>query len=367
MCKAVEYSINLYEKRENMSPQKFYIIIPAYEPDEKMLRIIDDISSQTDYKIVVVNDGSAKDKDELFEKASEKATILKHEVNRGKGAGIKTALKYIADSNDDNIGIIIVDADGQHKIHDIKRIAAALTENPDKLIMGCRKFTGKIPARSKFGNNVTKLVFALAAGVKVSDTQTGLRGFTDTFIPFMLGIKGERYEFEMNMLLECAREHIEFFEVPIETVYIGKNETSHFNPIKDSFRIYKDILKFSCSSFLSFLVDYTFYSGFIILTNSVTKSNIGARIISSCFNFTLNKKFVFKNKGSVVKTAGKYFLVAAGILTLNTVLLKLCTSYLIKNKFIAKIIIEIILFFFNWVIQRSFVFAKEEKGIESAK
>lgn len=345
-----------------MAITEYFVIIPAYEPDDKMLGIINDIAANTDYNIVVVNDGSSKDKDGLFKSAEEKAVVLSHKVNRGKGAGIKTALKYISDNTSEDVGIIIADADGQHKIKDIIRVAQALNDNEDKLIMGCRKFTGKIPARSKFGNNVTKLVFSLAAGVKVSDTQTGLRGFSSRYIPFMLGLSGERYEFEMNMLLECARENIGFYEVPIETVYIGGNESSHFNPIKDSFRIYKDIIKFSCSSLMSFAVDYVFYSLFLILTDKVVLSNVGARIISSSFNFTMNKKFVFKNKDSVVKTAVKYFLLAACIIVLNTLLLKLCTEYLIKNRFIAKILVEIVLFFFSWAMQKSFVF-KKKKGM----
>ncbi|MDO4944460.1 MAG: bifunctional glycosyltransferase family 2/GtrA family protein [Ruminococcus sp.] len=345
-----------------MSFDKYFVIIPAYEPDEKMLGVIDDVRSQTDFSIIVVNDGSGKDKAPLFEQAEKSAVVLNHEINRGKGAGIKTALKYINENITGKAGIIIADADGQHKIGDIKRIAAALDENPSKLIMGCRKFTGNIPARSKFGNNVTKLVFSFAAGVRVSDTQTGLRGFSSGYIPFMLELSGERYEFEMNMLLECARENIGFFEVPIETVYIGKNESSHFNPIKDSIRIYKDIIKFSCSSLLSFIVDYLLYTVFNLITGSLTFSNIGARVLSSCFNFGMNKKFVFKNKDGLGRTAAKYFLLAAFILAANTVLLYLCTEYLISNKYIAKILIEVLLFFISWAVQKSFVFRKKERN-----
>ena len=255
---------------------RFYTVIPAYEPDEKMLAVIDDISSLTDFHIIVINDGSGKDKLPIFAEAAKKAIVLTHEVNKGKGRGIKTALEYIKEHEADTVGIVIADADGQHKVEDIIRVSEALKSSPDKLIMGCRRFSGKIPLRSKFGNNITKFVFSFAAGVKVSDTQTGLRGFSSKLIPFMLSVNGDRYEFEMNMLLECAREGIRFYEVPIETVYLGKNESSHFNPIKDSWRIYKDILKFSCSSLLSFCVDYIFYSIFAMISGNVAFSNICA-------------------------------------------------------------------------------------------
>ncbi len=343
---------------------RFYAVIPAYEPDEKMLAVIDDISSLTDFHIIVINDGSGKDKLPIFAEAAKKAIVLTHEVNKGKGRGIKTALEYIKEHEADTVGIVIADADGQHKVEDIIRVSEALKSSPDKLIMGCRRFSGKIPLRSKFGNNITKFVFSFAAGVKVSDTQTGLRGFSSKLIPFMLSVNGDRYEFEMNMLLECAREGIRFYEVPIETVYLGKNESSHFNPIKDSWRIYKDILKFSCSSLLSFCVDYIFYSIFAMISGSVAFSNICARVISSVFNFSMNKKFVFKNKDRIAKTAAKYFLLAAFILAANTIMLELCVKYLIHNKYISKILIEVLLFFISWAVQKSFVFRKKESKID---
>lgn len=343
---------------------RFYAVIPAYEPDEKMLAVIDDISSLTDFHIIVINDGSGKDKLPIFAEAAKKAIVLTHEVNKGKGRGIKTALEYIKEHEADTVGIVIADADGQHKVEDIIRVAEALKSSPDKLIMGCRRFSGKIPLRSKFGNNITKFVFSFAAGVKVSDTQTGLRGFSSKLIPFMLSVNGDRYEFEMNMLLECAREGIRFYEVPIETVYLGKNESSHFNPIKDSWRIYKDILKFSCSSLLSFCVDYIFYSIFAMISGSVAFSNICARVISSVFNFSMNKKFVFKNKDRIAKTAAKYFLLAAFILAANTIMLELCVKYFIHNKYISKILIEVLLFFISWAAQKSFVFRKRERKID---
>lgn len=343
-----------------MSINKIYVIIPAYEPDDKMLDVINGIRSQTDFHLIVVNDGSGSDKTPLFKEAEKSAVVLTHQVNMGKGKGIKTALEYIENNENDISGVVIADADGQHKTEDIIRIAEALKDHSDKLIMGCRKFTGEIPFRSKFGNNVTKFVFSFAAGVKVSDTQTGLRGFSSELIPFMLKLSGNRYEFEMNMLLECAREGIKFFEVPIETVYLENNESSHFNPIKDSWRIYRDILKFSCSSLLSFCVDFMLYSIFTLISGSVVFSNISARVISSCFNFGMNKKYVFKNKDGLAETAVKYFLLASFILAANTVMLKLCVTYIIHNKYISKILIEIILFFVSWAIQKSFVFKKKD-------
>ena len=338
-----------------------YVIVPAFEPDEKLVGVISGISDNTDYHIVVVNDGSSADKDDIFAFCEKNAELITHEKNKGKGAALKTALSYIKAKNEDCI-IVTADADGQHKLEDIVRVAQAVAEHPDCVVMGCRMFTGNVPLRSRFGNSVTRHIYSFAAGVKVSDTQTGLRGFMSDKLGFMLGISGDRYEYEMNMLLECARESVPFFEVPIETVYIGENETSHFNTITDSFRIYRDILRFSCSSLLSFLVDYLFYTLFILTTKNLTLSNICARVISSCFNFSLNKKYVFKNRSKLLPTAVKYFALAAFILAANTLLLNLLVKHVIGNKFISKIIVEVLLFMISWAVQRRFVFKNKRGG-----
>ncbi|MBQ9541081.1 bifunctional glycosyltransferase family 2/GtrA family protein [Ruminococcus sp.] len=336
-----------------------YIVIPAYEPDEKLTAVVEELYNETDCKLIVVNDGSGEDKRAVFESIKGRAVLLEHEHNRGKGAALKTAFAYIKENVSGSYGVITADADGQHKTADIMRIADALEVHPDRLIMGCRKFTGDIPFRSRFGNNMTRAVFRFAAGVGVSDTQTGLRGFSGSLTNFMLGLSGERYEFEMNMLLEAAREGIAFFEVPIETVYINDNKSSHFKPVRDSLRIYRDIIKFSCSSLLSFLVDYLLFSVIFSLSGSKAVSNLTARVLSSIFNFMLNKKLVFGNKENLAKSALKYFSLAAVILTVNTLLLELLARYAVKNAYIAKIIVEVLLFMFSWTMQRCFVFKKK--------
>ncbi|EGC04758.1 bifunctional glycosyltransferase family 2/GtrA family protein [Ruminococcus albus] len=336
-----------------------YIVIPAYEPDEKLTAVVEELYNETDCKLIVVNDGSGEDKRAVFESIKGRAVLLEHEHNRGKGAALKTAFAYIKENVSGSYGVITADADGQHKTADIMRIADALEAHPDRLIMGCRKFTGDIPFRSRFGNNMTRAVFRFAAGVGVSDTQTGLRGFSGSLTNFMLGLSGERYEFEMNMLLEAAREGIAFFEVPIETVYINDNKSSHFKPVRDSLRIYRDIIKFSCSSLLSFLVDYLLFSVIFSLSGSKTVSNLTARVFSSIFNFMLNKKLVFGNKENLAKSALKYFSLAAVILAVNTLLLELLARYAVKNAYIAKIIVEVLLFMFSWTMQRCFVFKKK--------
>ena len=265
-------------------------------------------------------------------------------------------------------GVVTVDADGQHQSNDIVSLCQSLQYHNEKLILGVRKFEGKVPLRSRFGNAVTRAVFSLASGKKLWDTQTGLRAFRTELIPFMLNIKGDRYEYEMNMLLNCAECGTDWVEVPIRTVYLNdKNTYSHFHPFKDSLRIYQSILKFSGSSFISFVLDYILFNifslflGILSFRNPIFFSNILARVISCGFNYHLNKKYVFHSYGNHMK-ALKYFTLAFGILAANTVLLQILTTIGIPA-FSAKIMTEIILFIGSMLVQRFLIFMPEKNKI----
>ena len=226
-------------------------------------------------------------------------------------------------------------------------------QNPNKLLPGVRKFSGKIPWKSKWGNAITKVVFALSSGKLLSDTQTGLRAFPSAWIPFFLKVEGERYEYEMNVLLQSAEHSIPWQEVPIQTVYLDqKNSVSHFQPFRDSIRIYRSIFKFSGSSLLSFLLDYGLFDLFSLVL-PISAGNILARVISCLFNYKLNQKFIFHDhrKGTI----WQYFLLAAGILTANTLMLQGLTVCGIPA-FAAKIFVEITLFFCSLVVQRFLIF-----------
>lgn len=147
-------------------------VIPAYEPDENLEKTVSELIS-LNFFIVVVDDGSSPNKSAFFERVKKYAVVLRHTENCGKGRAIKTALKYIWNNMPHEDGIVTVDADGQHKSADVAAVSKMLSLHKNSLILGVRKFDGKVPIRSKFGNTVTKAVFALASGKKLSDTQTG--------------------------------------------------------------------------------------------------------------------------------------------------------------------------------------------------
>ena len=288
-------------------------------------------------------------------------------MNQGKGQALKTAFQFIKEQNSYGT-VVTADADGQHKIWDIFRTANKASEKPNKLILGVRAFTGKVPLRSRFGNSLTKAFFKLQTGVGVTDTQTGLRAFTTNLISFMLKIEGQRYEYEMNMLLEASKEY-EILEVPIETVYINDNEGSHFRPIRDGLMIYKNIFKFALSSFSSFLVDYLVYAIAILFLPTVPAglriflANSIARVTSSIFNYSTNKKLVFKNEDGLVKTGMGYFGLAVELFVLDTLLIRLFYAVFGINLLLVKIIVGILLFAVSWTIQKKFIFKERTSTV----
>ena len=337
-----------------------YLVIPAYQPDQKLLKLVQKLREKCDFSIIVVDDGSSEECQAIFEKLNGLATVLHHEVNLGKGGALKTAYTYIQEQGQYGT-VITADADGQHKVWDIFRVANQSQENPNQLILGARAFSGKVPLRSAFGNKLTRFLFKQQTGVAVTDTQTGLRAFTTNMIPFMLEIEGQRYEYEMNVLL-AASKSFPILEVPIETVYINDNEGSHFRPVRDGLMIYKDMFKFALSSLSSFIVDYLVYAFFLFVMMAVPISlrillaNGIARVTSSIFNYSTNKRLVFKNKDSVARTGSGYLGLAIGLFILDTLLIRLFYTSFGLHLLLSKVIVGLLLFVVSWLIQKKIIF-----------
>ena len=367
---------------------RYIALIPAYEPDEKLKKLADELAERG-FDIVVVDDGSGPDHAELFEALSHNATVLTHAVNRGKGAALKTGLSYInkymaytesvltpagAETVSGRDAVIVtVDADGQHLPDDVLRVAEISAQRRDALVLGSRALSEDIPVRSRFGNTITRHVYSAATGVHVHDTQTGLRAFHRSLIPRLLQIEGDRYEYEINMLMQLAAEGVPIIEERIETVYEDNNSGSHFRTVRDSFRVYKEILKFSASSLASFAIDYGMYALLLAATgaagiaNSLVISNIGARLVSGTANYTMNKKLVFRSRTGFAKSAAQYFLLAAFILAGNTIVLSTLAGTLGVNRFAAKLITEVIFFAISWTVQKYVIFFREESGEAGAE
>ncbi|MBT2725635.1 hypothetical protein J7E63_01615 [Bacillus sp. ISL-75] len=187
-------------------------------------------------------------------------------------------------------------------------MAVDLSSHQKTILLGSREFVGKVPLKSLIGNTITRSVFSFVSGYKINDTQTGLRGFSIDMLPWLIQIKGERYEYEMNQLLEAKAAGYMVFSIPIQTLYENNNRGSHFHPLYDSIRIYFPILKFSLSSFSCGIIDLFLFYIINLLTGNLIISVIGAKIISSFGNYLLNKNLVFKAKKYFhSKTIIKYY------------------------------------------------------------
>ena len=341
---------------------KTALIIPAYKPDAKMLELLERFRGNADFLPVVVDDGSGEAFREIFDAVPDFAILLRHEVNRGKGAALKTAIAHILNQLPDCALALTADADGQHRYEDILMVNESAKAHPGALVLGGRRFDGDVPFRSRFGNGVTRQVFAIASGCKVYDTQTGLRVFDRAAMERFLNVPGDRYEYEINMLLDAAQSGMPIVEETIATVYLNDNESSHFNPFRDSIKIYMCILKFCFSSLLAFVIDYLLVLLFSALTIGMGKtaslavSVIAARLISSAVNFTVNRSVVFKGNESLGRAAAKYAALAVFILAANLALMYVLNILLGWPVALAKILVEVLLFAVSFVVQGKVVY-----------
>lgn len=216
------------------------IIIPAYNPNEKLKEIVEDLKRNKYTNIIVINDGSQNK--EIFKKIEYQTIVLEQKQNYGKGRALKKGIKYVLQHIKGIKGILTIDADGQHKIEDINKVYQAFQQNENSLVLGTRNFNEKtVPFRSKLGNKIISYILLKKYNKKLNDTQTGLRAIPKRYFKEMIQISGDRFDYEMYMILHCIKNDISMIEVPIESIYINKNKSSNYKIIKDSLKISKAV------------------------------------------------------------------------------------------------------------------------------
>lgn len=347
--------------------RNFLILIPSLDPDEKIISVVSGLKEVGFTEFLIVNDGSASSY--YFERLQNEfnCVVINHSINKGKGVALKTGYKYCKNREDISY-ILTVDGDNQHKAKDVLAVAKTLSESDEKaLVLGVRNFNKRknIPLRSFIGNQISACVLALMLGKKLQDTQTGLRGFHINAIDDMLEINGERFEYETNVLLYARKKGLKLIETSIETVYIQENESSHFNPLGDSLKVFSVIGKFFLSSCISFIVDISVFSVIIYLffkgndtTADVFIASVIARVISSAVNFVLNYKTVFKSDENLKVAIVKYY----GFAIILMLISSFTTSFfgeMTQLPVITKIIVDAILFMCSYWIQKYYIFNRK--------
>ena len=342
---------------------KCIIIIPAFKPSAELPNLIKELS-QHFKNIVIVDDGSGESFSDIFDATDKMGCIvLHHYTNLGKGRALKTAFNYCLSLKKAGYqGVITVDADGQHKLADIVSVYETMIKDKDSIILGARDFSGSnIPFRSKFGNTMTKHVFHWLCGIHINDTQTGLRGIPFQFLDMLCHVDGEKYEYETNMLLKCKDENIDLREISIETVYENDNDSSHFNPFRDSLKIYQTILKYSISSLLATVIDFILFYMLNKKGMKIMYAIYIARLCSMMINFMINRKLVFGIQGDFKKQFVKYIILVAISGTLSGMMIELLTHYVGAPAILCKGIVETLLYFVNYYVQNTFIFIREGK------
>jgi len=347
-----------------LSLMKACILIPALNPSHTLLTLVEELLADARvFSVIVINDGSSEASRPVFEALAKlpKVAVLRHAVNLGKGAGLRTGINHFMcqELGDDAI-LITADADGQHLVKDILAVGECAAKSPGSLVLGSRTFGEDTPLRSKFGNEVTKKVFSLFIGISVPDTQTGLRAIPRSLMPRLMRIRASKYDYELEMLIRAARARCPMEFVPIETVYLDGNATSHFNPVLDSMRIYFIFARFASSSFLACLIDFIIFAIFLQFTASIGWSIVVARAISGTFNFLVNRTFVFHSGGDIFRPLLKYMLLLVLLGVVAYASIYMLTSQFHWNPYAAKVVIEVMLFVYSFASQRDLVFERPE-------
>lgn len=340
---------------------KHVIIIPSLNPNERLISLIQELTSENKFKIIIVNDGSNAFYDDIFKKLYENkdVIILKHKKNLGKGAALKTAFSYCLENFKDYVGVVTCDDDGKYTLKDIIAIAEELNHHKNCLMLGVRN-------TNYTGNKILSYVFKFLYNLNIEDTKTGLRGIPMNEIKWLLKIHGNHYDFEINMLIQFKRRNIEIKQFPINIVN-GIKDINH-KTIKDTFRIFILIILnlslYSAALFGSAIIDVgaffisnTFIFSKMVIAERLFISTIISRTLSSLWNFSINRKFFTKAKGQFKNHFFRYYILLFCQMMVSYILIYLFSLRFNVNASIIKIIVDLLLAIFSYQVQLRFVFA----------
>jgi len=341
-----------------------FAVVPSYMPDEHLVRVIDGLGNLPVIAgIVVVNDGSSPESEPIFEKVAEldAVHVIRHELNQGKGAALKSGFGYLIETHGEDIGIITVDADGQHAPDDISNVANEHLRKPSALTIGVRAFDQDVPFRSAIGNRLTRHVLKLFHGIEIADTQTGLRALGGKFAASTLSIPSDRYEFELDMLLMARADGVLIEQIPIRTIYLEGNKSSHFNIILDSTRIYFAMARFAFAGMAAAVIDNAIF--WILTTQGIgiLPSQIAGRTVASFVNYFMVKGMVFHSRSRHTFSAPRYIATVCLLGVLSYGMILLGSETLGMPAIAAKIVAETLIFIGNYVIQRTIVFPARDR------
>lgn len=341
------------------------VILPAYNPNRRMVEVVTKLVQSGFENIIVIDDGSAPRSKEHFEEIERfpEVHLIRHAINLGKGRALKTGFNQWLHEFPASHGVVTLDSDGQHDVDDVVNCCKSHQQQfPSSLVIGSRNFSAHdVPFRSRFGNKLTRFIMSLFCGITIADTQSGLRCIPRALVSLLMNTPGERYEYETNMLLLAKSKGFGPEEVMIKTIYLDNNAESHFNPLRDSLRIYAIILKYVLSSISSFLVDISLFSAAVFflkgkMAGYILASTVLARIVSSVYNYYINRSVVFKDSDCPGNTVVRYFSLCTIQMFVSALLVEYVYRKLPVNETVVKGFVDSVLFVINFIVQREWVF-----------
>ncbi len=327
-------------------------LIPAYCPEDRMIGLIKELDTRG-FAVVVIDDGSGEEYDELFTAARQYASVKRYTPNRGKGEALKCGMRYIKERYQAPYTVITADADGQHQVEDIVKVADAAAEHPDSLILGKRLLDKSAPIKSRIGNGITRVLYRLTTGRRIYETQTGLRAFSDTLLPRFLKLPGHRYEFEIDMILDASNADI--IEVDIRTVYFDNNAASHFRPLRDTVSLNKEFLRYKLPSINAGLAGLLLFVLIVNFGGTWILACVLSRLFTILLKGGLNRVVPFAEKPSV----GRYVLTSGIVLLCDIGVMAALVSVGV-NVYAAKVLSGIVMVFVSMIVRTVFMRVKFE-------
>ena len=327
-------------------------LIPAYCPEDRMIGLIKELDIRG-FAVVVIDDGSGEEYDELFTAARQYASVKRYTPNRGKGEALKCGMRYIKERYQAPYTVITADADGQHRVEDIVKVADAAAEHPDSLILGKRLLDKSSPIKSRIGNGITRVLYRLTTGRRIYETQTGLRAFSDRLLPRFLKLPGHRYEFEIDMILDASNADI--IEVDIQTVYFDNNAASHFRPLQDTVSLNKEFLRYKLPSINAGLAGLLLFVLIVNFGGAWILACVLSRLFTILLKGGLNRVVPFAEKPSV----GRYVLTSGIVLLCDIGVMAALVSVGV-NVFAAKVLSGIVMIFVSMIVRTVFMRVKFE-------
>ncbi len=338
------------------------VIIPAYRPNQNLFKLVQNLQKHFKGTIIVVDDGN---QDQTIFKQLSGVVLLHHDKNKGKGAALKTAFRYVLKELDSVYGVVTADADGQHPAEDILKMIHLIEQDSDSFYIGTRTFSQKTPLRNRLGNLITRKVFSWVTKQTIMDTQNGLRAIPKWLLEKLIKIPQQRYDYEMAMLKLIADQGVRIIQVPVKTIYEQEGAISSFNPWKDSVLIYRILLKsfvrFIIVGILSFAIDYALYLLFytwFIGGWRIIAAVLSARVISGMFNYVMNRFYSFESDVRFVKSSLQYLILFLLIMSLSAFFTDALTSFGFISYQYAKIVVDSLLFLLSYTIQKKYIFKK---------